>query len=94
MTDDNAAMESGLKLRCATPYPGCFVGRVCICLIAKEMAFSPATKSLQQSDTTRLASGKGTDKRHRKDAESAEAAQRYPIPRCVCVNAVDKGVSG
>jgi hypothetical protein len=29
------------------PHPGCFAKRVWICLIAKELAFFGATKSLQ-----------------------------------------------
>ena len=37
-----------------TPYPGCFAGRVWICLIAKELRFLRVTKSLQEYRSKRV----------------------------------------
>src|ERR1700688_1744619 len=69
-----------------TPPPGCFAERAWICLIAKGLSFFVTTKSLQEYEN------KGA--RTVASGEWRERAKAAPTRRCVCVNAVDKGVSG
>jgi len=73
---------------CGTPHPGCFGKRVWICLIAKGLSFATATKSLQEYERNGFAT------KIQRAPRRSRAEWLDPLPtRCICVNAVDKGVS-